>query len=86
MSVEKETEPAIIDSFGTFNLYKDSDGSYFAEQCAPLNIKGVSFFGNSYAIHIETTIVDHSDWDYFRSEMGEALEAVEHFQDVIDSL
>lgn len=86
MNPEQENTATVIDSFGAFTLYKNDDGSYVASREYPIFVEYIDFFDDSFSIEIDGPVVGYSDWEDCRGEMEEALEAAEHFQDIINAL
>lgn len=86
MTANENNTPEIIDSYEGYDLYKESYGDYTASRKFTLFVDYISLFDDSYCIELKGGIVNYSDWEDCQDEVKEALEAVEHFQEVIGDL
>lgn len=86
MNPEQNNTATVIDSFESFTLYKNDDGSYVAKHKYPVFVDCIDFFDGSFFIEVDDPVVGYSDWDDCKEEMEEALEAAYHFQDIISAI
>lgn len=86
MNPEQENTATVIDSFKNFTLYKNDDGFYIAKHKYPVFVDHIEFICGTFYIKADGPVVGYYDWEHCKEEMEEALEAAEHFQDVISAL